>query len=89
MWTVLDQQIHVIVGPLDAAAAYARKRGWKVDEFRIVTDAEELHQLDPPSILGIFVVQARQLGRDVYLAIKDEIDLLKRLWPVPVQAVAR
>lgn len=89
MWTVLDQQIRVIVGPLDVAAAYARKRGWKTDTFRIVTDAEELHQLDPPSILEIFVVQARQLGRDVYLAIKEEIDLLKRLWPVPVQAVAR
>lgn len=89
MWTVMTKPVHVIVGPLEVAAAYARKRGWKTDEYRIVTDADELHQLDPPSILGIFVVQARQLGKAVYIALKQEIDCLKALWPVPVLAVAR
>lgn len=88
MWTATKTR-RVIVGPEPEALAYAERQGWRPGDFLVVTDADELHRLDPPSIVSIIVLHARRLGREVYLALKEEIDILKRLWPVPVQFVTR
>lgn len=91
MWTQMlsTKTFQVIVGPIEQAAAFAKQRRMQFGEYIIVTDADELHQMDPPSIAAIFEVQAHRLGKQAHRALRDEIALLKALWPVRVQVVTR
>jgi hypothetical protein len=86
MFAALSSKIHVIVGPVEAAARYAQRRRWKSDEYEVVTDAQMLHRMDPPAIEDIVLLPAARtsLGKRVMQDIRYEIDDLKRLWHVRV-----
>jgi len=84
----MNRQYRVIAGPYRIAKRYAQSRGWTEDEFIIVTRAHQLRGLDPALIASIIFVKFNDLGQRIVAEIREEIHLMRALWPVPMSAAA-
>lgn len=78
----MNRRVRIIAGPYRIAKRYAERRGWADDEFIIVTRAHQLARFDPAMIEEILMVKLHALGQRVMEEIREEIDLLRALWPV-------
>lgn len=84
----MNSKIRVVAGPYRLAKRYAESMGWAAEEFLIVTRAHMLAQLDPALIAAIVEVRLNNLGDRISTEIRQEIDRLRTLWPVPTAAAA-
>lgn len=82
----MNPRYHVIAGPYRMAKKYAASRGWSDDEIIIVTRGHQLAQLDPALIVSIVTVKLHQLGVRIIAEIREEIERVRVLWPVPMMA---
>lgn len=79
---------HVIAGPYRVARRYAQSMGWAEDDYVIVVRGHQLARLDPARIAAIVTVKLNDLGQKAVTEFLDEIERLRSLWPVPLQAAA-
>lgn len=79
-------KLRVLVGPYRNAARYAERHGWAQDSFIIVTRHHELHGLDPARIASIVLVRLHALGERIAREIREEIMIIRALWPMPMKA---
>lgn len=84
----MSRKIRVITGPYRVARRYATSMGWHDEEYLIVTRGHQLARLDPAMIATIIEVKLNTLGQRIADEIRDEIDRLRTLWPVPTVAAA-
>lgn len=84
----MHRQFHVIAGPYRVARRYAERRGWTDDEIVIVTRGHQLAKLDPALIAAIITVKLHALGQRIMEEIREQIDQVRALWPVPTVVAA-
>lgn len=84
----MKRNIRVIAGPYGIARKYAKSMGWVGDDFLIVTRGHQLATLDPALVGSIVTVRLDTLGSRVGEEIREEIERLRALWPVPMTAAA-
>lgn len=80
------KQFQVIAGPYRYARRYAESMGWTADEYVIIVRGHQLATLDPARVAAIITVKLHTMGQRVVDDIREEIDRLRALWPVPMQA---
>lgn len=83
-----DTKLNVLVGPYRIARRYAASLNWPEDSYAIVCRAHQLRGLDPARITAIVTVRFHSMGQSVVDEIKQEIDSLTRLWPIPRRVAA-
>lgn len=76
----------VLVGPQQAAQAYADSMGWAKDSYLIASEASQLIGLDPTRILCIVTVALSALAQAVVDEIEVEINKIQVLWPITVMS---
>lgn len=84
----MSRKVRVIAGPYRTARKYAASMGWADEEYLIVTRGHQLARLDPALIATIITVKLHVLSQRIVAEIRDEIDRLRTLWPVPTEAAA-
>lgn len=84
----MNRKIRVIAGPYRVARKYAASMGWADDSYLIVTRGHQLATLDPALIASIVTVKLHTLGQRIVEEIREEIERLRTLWPVPTTAAA-
>lgn len=84
----MTRKIRVIAGPYRVARKYAASMGWSGDTYMIVTRGHQLAGLDPALIASIVTVKLHTLGERIVAEIREEIERVRSLWPVPTSAAA-
>lgn len=84
------RRLRVIIGPIAVARAYATRKRWEADEVKFVTCPDDLRSLDPAGIERILTMRTRALGKDVHVALLDEVSTMRRLYDhIQLETVAR
>lgn len=82
------KQYRVIAGPYRIAHRYAQTMGWAENEFVIVVRGHQLARLDPAQISAIITIKLHTMAARVITDLRDAIDQVRTLWPVPMQTAA-